>query len=77
MAVLPDSRVVVWTIGGQVVGVTSDGAPDLTFGPNGVANLDVLGTVTAGLVDAQRRLVVVGITTATTQPAWFIRRYWL
>jgi hypothetical protein len=40
-----------------------------------MADLQVLGTVTSAAIDAQGRLVVVGVVTVTEAAEWFVRRY--
>jgi hypothetical protein len=44
-------------------------------GVQGAVNLDVLGTVLAGTVDTQERLVILGLTDDTQTAQWFVRRY--
>jgi uncharacterized delta-60 repeat protein len=70
-----DGRIAIWTQSGEVVGLNADGTPDTSLGANARADLGVLGTVLAGCVDSQGRLVVVGLTTRATPPTWFVRRY--
>lgn len=70
-----DGRIVVWTELGELVGFRADGTPDPSIGVGGLVGLGVYGTVTSGTVDAQNRLVVVGLTTQTASSSWFVRRY--
>jgi uncharacterized delta-60 repeat protein len=67
--------IVMWTREGMLVYVHDDGTFDTTPGRGGIVDLGVLGTVLAGTVDARERLVVVGLTTGTDPPTWFVRRY--
>jgi uncharacterized delta-60 repeat protein len=76
-AVLASGLIVVWTEHGQLLRLDDHGAIDTAFGYSGIAELEVLGTVLGGVVDAEQRLVVVGFTSDTSPGLWYVRRYWL
>jgi hypothetical protein len=73
--VLADGRLAIWTTNGELLVLADDGTSQTSDQPRGTVDLGVLGTVLAGTVDAQQRLVVVGLTTATPSSTWFMRRY--
>jgi uncharacterized delta-60 repeat protein len=75
IAELPDARVAVWTDDGYVILLEPDGSADRSASSDGVVDLSVLGTVYAGVVDVQGRLLVVGLASDPRQPVWFLRRY--
>jgi len=69
---LPDGRILVWTLAGDLFALGADGSLQGTW------NLDVSGTLLAGTVDQSERLVVAGIETADPlNSKWFVRRYLL
>ncbi len=62
----------MWTSYGDLLIVAPDGTPQ------GIWDLQVLGTVLAAVLDASERLVLVGML--TDEPPdfrWFVRRYLL
>jgi uncharacterized delta-60 repeat protein len=74
-AALPGGQTAVWTATGSLVVFRPDGTLDPSVGPEGIADLGVLGTVLAGALDANQRLIVVGLTSDTSSQTWFVRRY--
>jgi hypothetical protein len=76
-AALADGRLALWTWNGELLVLGSDGASQTTSEPRGTIDLGVLGTIAGGTVDAQQRLVVVGVESATAPATWFVRRYGL
>ncbi|MCL2450255.1 MAG: hypothetical protein FWD17_15015, partial [Polyangiaceae bacterium] len=75
VAISADGRIVVWTVSGEAMAWLDDGTVDSSLGALPVVDLGVEGTVLGGMLDANDRLVVVGITTDTTPSTWFVRRY--
>ncbi len=69
---LPDGRILVWTLAGDLFALGADGSLQGTW------SLEVSGTLLAATVDASERLVVAGIETADPlNSKWFVRRYLL
>jgi hypothetical protein len=69
---LPDGRILVWTLAGDLFALGADGSFQGTW------NLEVSGTLLAGAVDESERLVIAGIETADPlNSKWFVRRYLL
>jgi uncharacterized delta-60 repeat protein len=74
-AALSDGRIALWTMNGLLIVLGADGTATSSNGVQGTVNLDVLGTVISGTVDAQERLIIVGLTDDTETSQWFVRRY--
>ncbi len=73
---LADGRPIAWTIDGDLVVVHPAAGGD-AGAPIDVVDLGVLGPILGATVDGAGRLLVVGSTTLTQTPSWFLRRYTL
>jgi uncharacterized delta-60 repeat protein len=72
-APLPQGPILIWTSYGEVLELSPTGQS-----LEGMWDLQVQGAVLAAALDAQQRLVVVGVsTTDPLNESWFVRRYFM